>query len=132
MSFAAAWYASTYNIFWFMKYLVPIVAAALSTIFKSRSLTRILFFASIFITYFVAVNAITTKWELRRRAATTQKQYESVAARDGANLAAAGFIIGPFEAVLYNSIAFGISAAIRPRNLKPAQKVIQIHPLDPE
>ena len=132
MSFAAAWYASTYNIFWFMKFLVPIVVAALSTTIKSRPLTRSLFLTSVVITYFVAVSAITTKWELRRRAATTQNEFDIVAKRDGANLAAAGVIIGPFEAVLYNFISFGIAAAIRPRNRKPAQITITKHALDPD
>lgn len=132
MSFAAAWYASTYNIFWFMKFLVPIIAAALSTTFKLPSLTRSLFLTSVVITYFVAVSTITTKWELRSRAVTTQKEFDIVAKRDGANLAAAGVIIGPFEAVLYNSISFGFAAAFRPRNRKPTEKTTTKHPLDPD
>jgi hypothetical protein len=72
------------------------------------------------------------KLELIRILAASIVQSEYTSGCNALLVAAAGFIIGPFEAALYNSIAFGIAAAIRPGNLKPAQKVVQIHPLDPE
>jgi hypothetical protein len=36
MSFEDAWYAATYNLFWFMKFLIPVIAALLAMLFRSR------------------------------------------------------------------------------------------------
>jgi hypothetical protein len=112
MSFEDAWYGATYNVFWYVKFLIPVIAAILAMILRLRWMMVLLLLVAIPMTYAVSVGAITRKWDLRFQAAKTDNEKSSVAASDGANLVFGAMFIGPFEALVYNAITFGIAAAV--------------------
>ena len=116
MSFEEAWYAATYNMYWYMTFCIPLIAASLAVVLaaflRSRWAFLLLLFIAIPSTYFASVNAITRKWDLRLEAAKTESEMSRVAGNDGANLVAGALIIAPFEAVFYNAIAFGVAGVV--------------------
>lgn len=112
MSFEDSWGSATYNIFWYAKFAVPVVAATLAFFLRHKAVMLLLLAMAAPMTYALSVNAIRTKWEVRFEAAKTEREKAIVASSDGANLVAGAMFIAPFEAIVYNAMAFGVAAGM--------------------
>jgi MFS family permease len=106
--------AATFNVYWWLSILAPVVVMLAATYWHRRSVLIIGVLLSLVITYVLCNFSVQEKWRIRNEIAQTESERE-YAQRDGANLVFTLLFIGPFEAIVYTSLWGAVGWRLWPR-----------------